>query len=691
MNPAVALISFGLAALAFSALAGLLVIGWKGRLAAALLLAAALASAGWALASAAAVAWDARLLPVAGLLEVLRSASWFALLLALLALGRKAVGRHGFGWWNGVLVVGPLLAGLALEAAAFLGWLERSATPYLAFRVLLATVGLMLVEQLYRNTPVESRWGIKFLCLGLGGIFAFDLYVYAEAMLFRRIDLDVWVARGAVNALAAPLLAVSASRNRHWSAEVSVSRQVVFHSAALLGVGIYLSVMGGVGYYVRIVGGAWGGVLQVAFLAGVVTVLLVLLFSGTVRSRLRVYLSKHFFSYRFDYRQEWLRFTRTLAAGEPGVRLNERAISAIAQMVESPGGVLWLRDEHGDYERVADVNYPQLTGSEAKSGALARFLAERQWVVSLDEYAESPDVYGDLELPAWMQNAKDVWLVVPLILHEELLGFVVLARPRVHQALNWELTDLLKVAGRQAAGYLGHLRAAQQLIVARQFESFNKMSAFVIHDLKNIVAQLALMLANAEKHKHKPAFQDDMLKTVENAVDKMNKLLGHLRSGTTPIDKPVAVDLGELVARAVADKAQMHPRPEIQVGAPGLRALAHGDRLQRVVGHLVQNAIEATPTDGRVWVRVAQEGPSAVIEVGDTGQGMSAEFVRERLFRPFESTKKNGMGIGTYESRHYVREIGGSLEVESQPQKGTRFRIVLPIPKAVSPALEHAA
>jgi putative PEP-CTERM system histidine kinase len=261
----------------------------------------------------------------------------------------------------------------------------------------------------------------------------------------------------------------------------------------------------------------------------------------------------------------------------------------------------------------------------------------------------------------------------------------------VHQALNWELTDLLKVAGRQAAGYLGHLRAAQQLIVARQFESFNKMSAFVIHDLKNIVAQLALMLANAEKHKHKPAFQDDMLKTVENAVDKMNKLLGHLRSGTTPIDKPVAVDLGELVARAVADKSQMHPRPEIQVGAPGLRALAHGDRLQRVVGHLVQNAIEATPTDGRVWVRVAQEGPSAVIEVGDTGQGMSAEFVRERLFRPFESTKKNGMGIGTYESRHYVREIGGSLEVESQPQKGTRFRIVLPIPKAVSPALEHAA
>jgi putative PEP-CTERM system histidine kinase len=471
-----------------------------------------------------------------------------------------------------------------------------------------------------------------------------------------------------------------------------VSRQVVFHSAALLGVGVYLLVMGAVGYYIRIFGGSWGGVLQTAFLFGAIALLLALLFSGVVRSRVRVLLNKHFFSYRFDYRQEWLRFTATLASGEPGVRLNERAISAIAQMVESPGGGLWLRDEHGDFERAGEVNLPRLAGSEPKDGPLARFLAERQWVISLDEYAESRDVYGELELPEWIASSKDAWVIVPLILHEDLLGFVVLTRPLAPQGLNWELTDLLKVAGRQAAGYLGHLRAAQQLLVARQFESFNKMSAFVIHDLKNIVAQLGLMLSNAEKHKHNPAFQEDMLKTVENAVDKMNRLLAHLRSGTTPIDKPVAVDLGELVARAVADKSQMRPRPEIDVRSTGLRALAHADRLQRVVGHLVQNAIEATPKDGgRVWVRVAQEGGSAVIEVGDTGSGMTAEFIRDRLFKPFESTKRNGMGIGTYESRQYVREIRGSLEVESQPGKGTRFRIVLPLPKPIPILVQNSA
>lgn len=682
-------ISYGLATAAYSFLAVLLVTGWRGRLPGGLLIVATVVSALWALAVAVTSAWSPALLPVASLFEVARYAAWFAFLGALLpqpgvAPGADAGPRPGLDRWRVTVVVLPLLAGLAIEMAVYLGWLDRSASLYLAFRVILATLGLVLIEQVYRNLPQQNRWNVKFLCLGLGGAIAFDLYVFAEAMLFQRIEPDAWIARGAVNALAVPLIAIAAARTAAWSLDVAVSRNVVFHSAALLGVGVYLLVMGAAGYYIRFFGGTWGTVLQTLFVFGAVLLLLALLFSGMLRARLRVLVGKHFFSYRFDYREEWLRFTRTLAAGEPGVKLNERAIAAIGGLVESPGGVLFMRDEHGDSELIAEWNLRIDAGSHPAAPSLMRFLAERQWVVSLEEYRAEPERYSGLELPPWLMAATNISLIVPLILHEQLIGYVVLATPRIPLRINWEVIDLLKVAGRQAAGYLAHLRAAQQLLIARQFESFNRMSAFVIHDLKNLVAQLSLLVANAAKHKDNPEFQEDMLMTVDNAVSKMNKLLAHLRSGTVPVDKPVAVDLADVIARALAEKSAMKPKPSVEVVESGLRAVAHRERLERVIGHLIQNAIEATTGDGRVWVRLAREAGNAVIEVGDTGRGMTAQFVRERLFRPFETTKHNGMGIGTFESRQYVREIGGSLEVESEPEKGTRFRIVLPLPASAS-------
>ncbi len=190
------------------------------------------------------------------------------------------------------------------------------------------------------------------------------------------------------------------------------------------------------------------------------------------------------------------------------------------------------------------------------------------------------------------------------------------------------------------------------------------MSAFVVHDLKNLVAQLSLLLSNAARHRDNPAFQADMIDTVDNAVEKMKKLLLQLRAGATPADEPAPVDLQDVVLSALQSKAPLTPRPTIHVDAPGIRTMAHRERLDRVVGHLLQNAAEATPPGGKIDVRVRSEDQSAIIEVEDSGVGMSEDFIRTRLFKPFESTKKNGMGIGIYESREYIRELGGHLDVD---------------------------
>jgi putative PEP-CTERM system histidine kinase len=219
-------------------------------------------------------------------------------------------------------------------------------------------------------------------------------------------------------------------------------------------------------------------------------------------------------------------------------------------------------------------------------------------------------------------------------------------------------------------------------MVARQFESFNRMSTFVVHDLKNLVAQLSLMNANAEKHKDNPEFQRDMLETLNHSVQKMKLLLQKLgRTENAEKKLPLAVD--QVVRQAVALKSAFEPHPQLLVEVPGLEVMADRERLERVVGHLIQNAIEATPPDGHVLIRVARragEARDAVeIEITDTGEGMTEEFIRERLFKPFDSTKSAGMGIGVFESREYITELGGVLEVSSQPALGTTFKVVLPL------------
>jgi putative PEP-CTERM system histidine kinase len=659
--------------------------GWRGRAQRGTLAAACLLSALWACA----LAWNASheqlWTAFTGSLEVLRDGAWSVFLVALLGHWRSENSRLPLKLRPSLFVAAcayVLLLGAMLAGAVSPSLLNAlGALPVVTAFACLSVYGMLLVEQVYRNKTIEERWAIKFVCLGIGGMFAYDFYLYTNMMLFREMNPELWNARGVINALTVPLVAVSMARSKSWSTSFVVSRRVMFHSAALFGSAIYLLAMGSVGYYLRFFGGRWGTVMQAGFLFGAVCLLLVILFSGTFRSWLKVSISKHFFTYNYDYREEWMRFTRTLS--ERGPNLGDRAIQAMAALVESPGGALWQRSDAGRFEARASWQAPATGLAEPANSPFCQFLESTQWVVDLDEYQASPDKYEGLAVPDWLLDYPRRWLVVPLILHEKLFGFVVLQRARSPLKLNWEITDLLEIAGSQAAGHLAQEDAANALMVARQFESFNRMSTFVVHDLKNLVAQLSLMNANAEKHKDNPEFQRDMLETLNHSVQKMKLLLQKL-SRTENAEKPLPLAVEQVVRQAVALKSAFEPRPQLLVEVPGLKVMADRERLERVVGHLIQNAIEATPRDGHVMIRLGLRGadgqPDAVeIDITDTGEGMSEDFIRERLFKPFDSTKSAGMGIGVFESREYITELGGALEVTSQPALGTTFKVVLPL------------
>lgn len=619
-----------------------------------------------------------------------RYGAWLALMWLLLRANRAGKASAELGWLapiSALLVLLNLLALLLVfaqqrslgEPALLLLWAQLG----------LPVLALVALEQVFRNTDRDARWGIKPLCLGLCSLFVFDLYLFAQAVLFAHADADALAIRGMVHAAVLPLLAQSVVQRGDWLARVRISPRAAFHSAALLGVGLYLLFLSGVGYYVRYFGGAWGRALQEGLVFVGLVGLLLLLFSGSARAKLRVLLGKHLFHYRFDYREEWLRFTRTLSERESPQEVGQQIIRGLADMLESTGGALWTQAHSGAaFSQSAHWNLAPSLQHEAPDSPLCRFLAGTGWVIDLQQYRAQPGHYGHLALPAWLQESTQAWLVIPLLVDQGLIGFCVLARARTRIDVNWEVNDLLKTAGRQAASYLAQAQATEALLEARKFEAFNRMSAFVAHDLKNIVTQLALLLRNAKRLGDNPAFQKDMLMTIENALERMRRTLLQLRQDDAqPLGPGMGVDLVALLQRIAEDCQRLRSTGlELHCSEP-LQVRAHGERLQRVLGHIVHNALDATESGGRVWVDLQRCGEQARVRVGDTGHGMSAQFVQNRLFKPFQSTKPAGMGIGAFESLQYVQELGGSIQVESTEGQGTLVTLQLPLleaPVAVS-------
>jgi putative PEP-CTERM system histidine kinase len=247
-----------------------------------------------------------------------------------------------------------------------------------------AVLGLLLVEQVFRNQTEQNRWGAKPLCLGLGGLFLYDVYLYSQALMFGAFDSDALTARSLVHAVAMPLLLMASSRSQRWLAKVQVSKTAAFYSASLLLIGLYLLFIAAVGYYVRFFGGTWGGALQVALLFAAAVLLLVLVFSGAMRARLRVFLGKNFFSYRYDYRVEWLRFTAMLSTQSSPQEVGALVVRGLADMVECSAGALWFKALGDDqFVQSATWNLPELPAREPTDSLFSRFIAEREWIIDL--------------------------------------------------------------------------------------------------------------------------------------------------------------------------------------------------------------------------------------------------------------------------------------------------------------------
>ena len=544
------------------------------------------------------------------------------------------------------------------------------------------TVGvgaLISVEQVWRNVRGAQTSSVRALCVSLILVFGFELLLFSDSILNGQIRPVLWDLRAYALLLSALFSGYAALKGIAWSPGIFVSRQVVFYSATLLGSLVYLCVAAFIAYYFGSTENNFAAVFQSLLFVSIISSLIVFLLSKTARGKTKVAITKNFFRDKYDYREEWQRLINTLNSNEGELPVKKRAIKSLAQIVAADSGLLCLYQNESEEVSVASTwNLPWPTGVSSVSSNLVRFLSRHGWIVDIQDYKRQPQNYGDLNLDSNDITLLDDGIVVPLFHNELFFGFVVLYKFHYVLELDFEDRDLLKTAGKQVASHLAQEIATEQLASNRQFEALNKMTAFLMHDLKNAIAQQSLVVDNSEKHRRNPEFVDDAMDTVRASVARMKKVVTLLQQRSLDrAAKPFSLESAARVA--VNGCVDRSPVPKLVISCSETQIYANEDSVTSALQHAIDNAQDAAGVEGSVTVSIRDIDDRLEVCIADDGEGMDSQFIAERLFKPFDSTKgTSGMGIGAYQIREALRHCGGDITVESDIGTGTRFFMFFP-------------
>jgi putative PEP-CTERM system histidine kinase len=645
---------------------------WPNRL----LVAAAAFTAIWAATVAASEAELDIPLIVMNASRVCRDAGWYAVIIAFLHqnIGRSALWRR--------LLIGAGVS-VAIELLFAVGHLSidtglgiRLTLPIVQFGI--SVFGLILLENLFRNLPRQSVWSLKLMGIGLAAVYAYDIALRIPQILGGQNIIAFVAAEPLAYVIVLPLFIVTAIRNDSLKLQLHSSRNVVFHSATVLFAGILLQGTAAAAYYVRNFGGTPVTALAIVLGFTALVTFIIAFSSHSVRSKIRGFINENFYSYKYDYRLEWKRFINTLSLDQNSSG-PERVLRTISNLLDSPGGVLWVRRAGWQqFLPLAHWSLAESFGPIDSEDKLLKFFEDKEI-----DYIEVTSQSAHSAQLAWHGRFPSAWLAIPMRFKEELVAIALLQKPRASRRLDWEDSNLLRLTALELGAHLVHEHAAQLLSDSQQLTEFNKRVTFAVHDLKNTAGQLSLLAQNAERFGENPKFRADMVSTISHAANNLQQLIEKLKPTKAVNWKPGApittTNICELINRAARRPANALislslPSDYIPVGV----CLQDSAALESALAHLISNAVEASPADGTVGLSVDQEENKVRVRVSDEGPGMSADFVANELFKPLHSTKLDGMGIGAYQAKTIVTELGGHLEVQSELGVGTTITLVLP-------------
>jgi len=460
----------------------------------------------------------------------------------------------------------------------------------------------------------------------------------------------------------------------------SLSRKVAHYIVLAIVATLFLLAIGLAGFYAYYQNSSWEGLAGVgALLLVAIIIFSYAILSGRLRNSIRVKIDKHFFKHKYDYRRVWLNLIHTLSQITEDEDFFEQGLQAVGKIFDAEGGALWLTDGTSFNLKTSWNIAKPLNSSIPCSTEFICPFAEEEWIYALNlSGRKDHDRYLNL-LPQWVTSIDNIWILAPLMLSKKMSGFFLLTRKSNNDPLIWEDIDVIKSAGRQFASYIVRQQSAEQLAESRQFDTYNKLTAFIMHDLKNLIAQQALVVENAQKHKENPAFVEDAIRTIDNSVTRMNQLLRRLQRSSTP-SVLRSVIVRDIITESVRKSTDRQPIPTFRGDEINATIVADREQMIMILLHIIRNAQDATKNDGFIDIEVREKDGNVLIDVEDNGCGMDDNFIKTRLFKPFDSTKSSmGMGIGAYQVREFIESMGGKLKISSQKDAGTTVCIQLPI------------
>jgi putative PEP-CTERM system histidine kinase len=553
--------------------------------------------------------------------------------------------------------------------------------------VLISTVLILTnIERTFRAAVGTMRWRIKFLVLGLGVIFGARIYTGSQALLFSDYSSGRLSVEATALLIGCALIAVAYLRTGFSEIDVYPSRAVLQTSVTVLLTGAYLFVVGVLAQIVVRFGGAASFPIDAFVVLLGVAILAVLLLSDRARQSLQLFVSRHFKRPQHDFRQIWARFTQSLSSALDETALGTTATRLISETFAALSVSMWLFDEQGerlikvsstsDAEHAhSDDSISSIAGKEPNSAQLVKLSrpfdlgrAKEKWARDLMERSRGQFRTGGSPV------------CVPLIGGEHCVGAIVLADRVRGLSYSAEEMDLLKCIGEQVAASLLKLRLTEEIMERKELEAFQTMSAFLIHDLKNAASTLGLMLENLPTHFNNPAFREDAFRGIGSAASRINDLINRMNALRHELRlKPAELDLNHVVTEALATLNGTLENKLVTKFDQIPKILADGQQLQSVCTNLLLNACDAVDTNGRITVETTRLGEWVALSVSDNGCGMSEQFIKNSLFRPFRSTKKKGLGIGMFQSKTIVEAHQGKIHVDSELGVGTTFRVMLPL------------
>jgi putative PEP-CTERM system histidine kinase len=531
------------------------------------------------------------------------------------------------------------------------------------------------LETTLRSSTGTDRRMIKYAILGAGSSVAINIFYYSHALLYHSINMYLLPVRTGIILISVLLIGISLVRHKAMDIELAVSRKVLYRSLSLIIVGTYLLGLGLVGKWMQYFGPKVGNNITTFLGFAGAIVILVVIFSERLRRKTIVILNKNFFKQKYDYREQWLKFTQLISLKHSFDELPGAIAKGFKDAIGARDASIWLKENgDGEYHCVMAV-YPARV--EAKPNReLVEFLEDMKWILDV-RAAQCKDIASLSEVFIKETRAS---LIVPLLNIDNLIGFIIVEDGLADAEYNFEDYDLLKTLSSQATSAILNARLSDELAEAKEMEAMGKLSSFILHDLKNATSMLSLIVQNAEEHIDNPEFQRDAIKAISNTSSKIEAIIGKLK--TFPRKSSPDLEYSDLGYSAELVVRQLSLNGNAGISFKKLqpvKTMFDREEITKVIINLIINAFDATNNHGKVEVVVGKENNMGFIKVSDNGCGMSSEFIEKRLFMPFQTTKKKGLGIGLYQCKGIVEAHSGKLKVVSREGRGSDFILYLPL------------